>query len=383
MISRMTGNETGEGSKGEVYMELPISFNEEELWNRTLLLYDAALREINTKLEILNNEFKQAHQYNPIEHITSRIKSMQSIAKKMRHNQRELSVENIVKYINDIAGIRIICSFTSDIYRIADLIAKQSDITVLKVKDYIVNPKKNGYTSYHMIVSVPIFLSEEVIDTKVEIQIRTIAMDFWASLEHKIYYKFEGNAPDHIIRELKECADLVSFLDRKMLAINEEVQSYREPEENYSKYLANLLKARMKEAYGTVLEEDNAIDLLETEQESKEEDARKESGRWVTIEENEALRLTDLEMREYGAAAETLEHQGSRKNADNKNSGITEEYREETGEAEMVWQLDHNQEYVEQTLLEGEMLSAITEQIIRKQDQVPFDEEGLKYFEHA
>ncbi len=245
-------------------MDLPMSFNEEELWGRTLLLYNAALLEIGTKLEILNNEFKQAHQYNPIEHITSRIKSPQSIAKKMRHGGRELTVENIVKYINDIAGIRIICSFTNDIYRIADLIAKQSDITVLKVKDYIVNPKPNGYTSYHMIVSVPIFLSDEVIDTKVEIQIRTIAMDFWASLEHKIYYKFEGNAPDHIKRELKECADLVSFLDRKMLAINEEVQNCKEPEQEAgrTRYLTNLVKDRMKEAYGTVMDE-KAIDAEE------------------------------------------------------------------------------------------------------------------------
>lgn len=204
-------------------MDLPMSFNEEELWSRTLLLYNAALLEIGTKLEILNNEFKQAHQYNPIEHITSRVKSPQSIAKKMRHNGREMTVENVVKYINDIAGIRIICSFTSDIYRIADLIAKQSDITVLKVKDYIVNPKPNGYTSYHMIVSVPIFLSDEVIDTKVEIQIRTIAMDFWASLEHKIHYKFEGNAPDHIRDELIECARMSSQLDERMLSLNREV----------------------------------------------------------------------------------------------------------------------------------------------------------------
>lgn len=235
------------------------------------MLYNAALLEIGTKLEILNNEFKQAHQYNPIEHISSRIKSPQSIAKKMRHNGRELTVENVVKYINDIAGIRIICSFTNDIYRIADLIAKQSDITVLKVKDYIVNPKANGYTSYHMIVSVPIFLSDEVIDTKVEIQIRTIAMDFWASLEHKIYYKFEGNAPDHITRELKECADLVSFLDRKMLAINEEVQSYKEQEqeEGRSRYITNLLKDRMKAAYGTVVEEKAIVQ----EENAKEADA--------------------------------------------------------------------------------------------------------------
>ncbi|MBO5178437.1 MAG: GTP pyrophosphokinase family protein, partial [Lachnospiraceae bacterium] len=153
-------------------------------WERMQLIYDAALREVNTKLETLNNEFKIKHQYNPIEHMTSRIKSPESIAKKMQHNNRELTVENIVRYINDVAGIRVICSFTSDIYRIAKLIAKQSDVTVLKVKDYIKDPKPNGNKSYHMIVSVPIFLADTMVNAKVEIQIRTIAMDFWASLEH-------------------------------------------------------------------------------------------------------------------------------------------------------------------------------------------------------
>ena len=277
-------------------------------WREVILIYTSALKEIGTKLEILNDEFQHVHQYNPIEHITSRIKSAQSIAKKMRHNGRELTVENIVKYINDIAGIRIICSFTNDIYRIADLIAKQSDITVLKVKDYIVNPKPNGYTSYHMIVSVPIFLSNEVIDTKVEIQIRTIAMDFWASLEHKIYYKFEGHAPDHITRELKECADLVSFLDRKMVAINEEVQSYKAPEqeEGRTRYLTNLIKERMKDAYGTVMDE-KAIEEEEKELEengkySVEESAvsqepvqavddQEEDGNWRPVEEDGMLQV--------------------------------------------------------------------------------------------
>ena len=132
--------------------------NTSEEWERMQLIYDAALREVNTKLETLNNEFKIKHQYNPIEHMTSRIKSPESIAKKLRHNDRELTVENIVRYINDVAGIRVICSFTSDIYRIAKLISAQSDVTVLKVKDYIMNPKPNGYKSYHMIISVPIFL---------------------------------------------------------------------------------------------------------------------------------------------------------------------------------------------------------------------------------
>ena len=209
-------------------MQLPLYYNEEDEWNRALLLYDSVLREINTKLEILNNEFKQAHQYNPIEHITSRIKSPESIARKIRKKGLELTVENIVKYVNDVAGVRIICSFTSDIYRIASSISNQDDVTVLRVKDYIANPKPNGYMSYHMIVSIPIFLTNDVIDTKVEIQIRTIAMDFWASLEHKIYYKFEGKAPAGIKDEVKECANIISFLDEKMLSINENVKHYHE-----------------------------------------------------------------------------------------------------------------------------------------------------------
>ncbi len=241
-------------------MELPIFYDQAEEWNRALLLYDSALKEVNTKLEILNNEFKLAHQYNPIEHITSRLKSPQSIAKKIRHNGMELTVENIIRYINDVAGVRIICSFTSDIYRIADLIAKQNDVKVLKVKDYIMNPKENGYMSYHMIISVPIFLSDEVIDTKVEIQIRTIAMDFWASLEHKMYYKFEGNAPTHIRRELKECADIVSFLDQKMLAINEEIKTYSvDPLDNYRDMMCDMFQNKVKEAYGTVIDEETKV----------------------------------------------------------------------------------------------------------------------------
>jgi putative GTP pyrophosphokinase len=239
-------------------MDLPIFYNEEDEWKKVMLMYDSALKEVNTKLEILNNEFKLNHQYNPIEHITSRIKSPQSIAKKMRHNGRELTVENIVKYINDVAGIRIICSFTSDIYRIADLIAKQSDVQVLKVKDYIMCPKPNGYTSYHMIITVPIFLSNTMVNTKVEIQIRTIAMDFWASLEHKIYYKFEGNAPERISKELKECADIVAFLDHKMLTINEEIKAYYHEDEleQYKEVLSNNFQNMLKESYGSVVDDE-------------------------------------------------------------------------------------------------------------------------------
>lgn len=235
-------------------MGLPMFYNQEEEWRRALLLYDAALKEINTKIEILSNEFKTVNRYNPIEHVTARIKSPESIAKKIRHSNRELTVENIVKYINDVAGVRIICSFTSDIYRIASAIAKQNDVRVLKIKDYITQPKANGYMSYHMIVAVPIFLSNEVIDTKVEIQIRTIAMDFWASLEHKIYYKFEGNAPEYIRKELKECSDIASYLDQKMLSLNEEIKKYNQEEldleEDYKEIEVETYYSVLKEDFG-------------------------------------------------------------------------------------------------------------------------------------
>ncbi len=259
-------------------MDLPMFYDEAEEWSNALLLYDAALKEINTKLEILNNEFKLAHQYNPIEHITSRIKTPQSIAKKLRHNDKELTVENIVKYVNDVAGIRIICSFTSDIYRIADLITKQNDIKVLKIKDYIIQPKENGYTSYHMIVSIPVFLSDQTVETKVEIQIRTIAMDFWASLEHKIYYKFEGKAPEHIQRELKECSDIVSYLDQKMLSLNEQIKSYsRDQLENYTQEITVNYKTVVAESFGTIVEEEQEKESEVSE--AKKTGEKKKSGR--------------------------------------------------------------------------------------------------------
>ncbi|MCR5798610.1 MAG: GTP pyrophosphokinase family protein [Lachnospiraceae bacterium] len=194
-------------------------------WMEVTLIYNSALKEIGTKLEILNDEFQHVHQYNPIEHIKSRLKTSESIVKKLKKKGYESTIENMVEHVNDIAGIRVICSFTSDIYRVADMLSNQSDIKVLSIKDYIKNPKPSGYKSYHMLVTVPIFLSDRIVDAKVEIQIRTVAMDFWASLEHKIHYKFEGNAPEHIKKELEECAEMVSNLDAKMLSLNEEVHA--------------------------------------------------------------------------------------------------------------------------------------------------------------
>lgn len=194
-----------------------------ESWNEVILVYNAALKQVQTKMEILNDEFQHVHQYNPIEHIKARIKTPESIVKKLKRAGRESTIQNMIEYINDIAGIRIICSFSSDIYRIAEMIAGQKDIKVLATKDYITYPKASGYRSYHMIVTVPVYLSDRIVDTKVEIQIRTVAQDFWASLEHKIHYKFEGEAPERIRDQLVDCAKLVSDLDEKMLTLNEEI----------------------------------------------------------------------------------------------------------------------------------------------------------------
>ena len=209
-----------------VHMELRADNGEGvDSWKEVNLIYNAALKQVETKIEILNDEFQHVHRYNPIEHIKARIKTPESIVKKLKRHGHESTIDNMVKYINDIAGIRIICSFTSDIYRIAEMVSQQKDIQVIAVKDYITYPKASGYKSYHMIVTVPVYLSDRIVDTKVEIQIRTVAMDFWASLEHKIHYKFEGDAPEHIKSELIECAKLVSDLDIRMLSLNEEILS--------------------------------------------------------------------------------------------------------------------------------------------------------------
>ena len=207
----------------------PIDFannclEEVENWETLMFLYDAALRQVSTKIDILNEEFAHIHKYNPIEHVKSRIKEPQSIVKKLKRQGHEVTLENMLKYIKDIAGVRIICSFTSDIYRIADMLAQQADLKVLELTDYLSQPKVSGYRSYHMLVTVPVYLSDGVVDTKVEIQIRTIAQDFWASLEHKIYYKFEGKGPAFISQELRDCARIVSELDDKMLSLNEAIK---------------------------------------------------------------------------------------------------------------------------------------------------------------
>lgn len=213
---------------------MPTNVPEVDKWTEVSLVYNAALSQMETRLKVLNDEFQLAHKYNPIEHIKCRMKTPESIVKKLKGDGYEATIENMVEHVNDIAGIRVICSFTSDIYRIAEMITSQSDIDVILVKDYLKHPKQSGYQSYHMIVTVPIYLSSRTVEVKVEIQIRTVAQDFWASLEHKIKYKFEGNAPQYIKQSLIDCAQMVSALDDEMLRLNEEIQKLTDEQKNAS-----------------------------------------------------------------------------------------------------------------------------------------------------
>lgn len=186
-------------------------------------LYDAGIKEVRTKLEIIDDEFKIKHDHNPIHHMEYRLKSVNSILGKLEKRGLEVSLDSIVTNLTDIAGVRVICNYVSDVYKIADLLIKQSDIKLIAKKDYIKHPKENGYRSLHLVVEVPIFLAEKVQPTTVEIQIRTIAMDFWASLEHHLRYKADNEVPDGVRDELIECAKTISNLDYKMQGIHEEL----------------------------------------------------------------------------------------------------------------------------------------------------------------
>ena len=195
-------------------------------WEAVMFLYKSALKKMTLNMQILNDEFEYVHQYNPIEHIKSRLKEPESIVKKLKRHGYDSTLENMVKYVKDIAGVRIICSFTPDIYRLADMISRQNYLKVLEVKDYIKNPKPSGYTSYHMIVSVPVNIEDRVEDVKVEIQIRTVAMDFWASLEHDIRYKKDKAAlPTGINEQMFACADEIADIDRKMQDMYHRIQA--------------------------------------------------------------------------------------------------------------------------------------------------------------
>ena len=190
------------------------------------MMYACAIREVRTKLEVLNDELSVKNQRNPIEMIKSRVKKPMSIVEKLRRRGLEVSLESMAKNLDDVAGVRIICSFLDDIYEVAEMLVRQDDVNVIAVKDYIKNPKPNGYRSYHMIIEVPVFFSDSKKFMRVEVQIRTIAMDFWASLDHQLKYKKAVIDDDGTIsHELKECADVIADTDEKMLRIRKRIEA--------------------------------------------------------------------------------------------------------------------------------------------------------------
>ena len=199
-------------------------FIEQEI-NNIMINYMCALKVLETQIEIINDEFQYKYNHNPIEHIKTRIKSVDSIMKKLDKYGLSFSIDNIVNHIFDIIGARIVCSFKSDIFEIVNIIKNSSNLEVVEEKDYISNPKESGYSSYHLIVNVPVYLSGSLIKVKAEIQIRTIAMDFWASLEHKINYKFSKKVPDEVKKELVESSKIINELDNRMNYLKEVVNN--------------------------------------------------------------------------------------------------------------------------------------------------------------
>lgn len=193
-------------------------------FSKLMAYYRCAMMEVETKLNVLNQEFSLRYDRNPISSIRTRLKSPLSIRGKLERRGLEVSVESIEEHLNDVAGVRVVCSFPEDVRTLAKALLKQDDVILLEKKDYILNPKKNGYRSLHLIVAVPIFLAHEKRTMRVEIQLRTIAMDFWASLEHQLRYKKDVDFTDEMAKELKFCADLSAELDRRMDALREQVQ---------------------------------------------------------------------------------------------------------------------------------------------------------------
>lgn len=217
--------------------ELPRVINREVLSNpdnfykmafefqQIMMVYESAIKQIETKLDILNKENKVSGRRNPIETVKSRVKSPQSIAGKLEKKNLPITFDAMVVNLHDIAGVRVICPYISDIYSVRDMLLKQPDITLLEEKDYIKNPKESGYRSLHLVIEVPVYLSEATHNVKVEIQLRTIAMDFWACLEHELHYKTTTNVPESVRRELFRVAETIAMTDREMEEIAIELQN--------------------------------------------------------------------------------------------------------------------------------------------------------------
>lgn len=186
--------------------------------------YSAAMREVHTKLEILDDEFQARHKRNPIHHMQSRMKSIQSMMEKLQRKQFAVNMDSAVENLHDIAGIRVICSYVQDVYTVASLLTNQDDVRLIEVRDYIKQPKANGYRSLHLIVEVPVFLQEGRITVPVEVQLRTIAMDFWASLEHSMRYKADAVIPEDISQELQQVGADIAVLDQRMQALHDRIE---------------------------------------------------------------------------------------------------------------------------------------------------------------
>ena len=193
-------------------------------FSKLMAYYRCAMMEVETKLNVLNQEFSLRYDRNPISSIKTRLKSPLSIRGKLERRGLDVSVESIEHNLNDVAGVRVVCSFPEDVRTIAKALLNQDDVMLIERKDYILNPKPNGYRSLHLIVAVPIFLAHEKRTMRVEIQLRTIAMDFWATLEHQLRYKKDVDFTDEMAKELKFCADLSAELDRRMDALRDQVQ---------------------------------------------------------------------------------------------------------------------------------------------------------------
>lgn len=194
----------------------------DETFNKLMFVYSAALKQLETKIQILQDEFKFFYGCTVIDHTKSRIKKPESIIKKLEDKNQELTYNSLVKNINDVAGLRIICPLKEDIYTVVDILKNMTDVNVVTEKDYVLKPKKSGYSSYHMIVEIPVMVMKEVIPVKVEIQIRTLAMDFWASLEHDLKYKTNNKISKKVSSELIKCAKIINSMDNKMITINNE-----------------------------------------------------------------------------------------------------------------------------------------------------------------
>ena len=209
--------------QSEIIQQQAEKLRRNRYFDELMLEYRAVMMELEIRLKVLNAVFSAKYQRNPFEAIKSRLKSAASIFQKLERKGLEPTVENIRQQLSDVAGLRVICSFPDDIYRVADLLTHQDDIVVLREKDYIKNPKPNGYRSLHLILHVPVFLPDEKKLVKAEVQFRTIAMDFWASLEHKLKYKKDVENPDDIARQLKECSDSIEALDYQMQKIRDQI----------------------------------------------------------------------------------------------------------------------------------------------------------------